>query len=61
MFNANLCKKEQIKLSVDSNALNKVETSIQTLSKKEISELEKFGKILNKKNYLFPPTIGREK
>lgn len=31
------------------------------LSEEEIIELEKFGKILNKKNYFIPPTIGREK
>ena len=31
------------------------------LSDKEIIELEKFGRILNKKDYFTPPTIGREK
>ncbi len=32
-----------------------------TLSDKDILELEKYGKVLNKKNYIFAPTIGREK
>ena len=48
-----------------SNASVKQEDSVtcvtQILSDKDISELEKFGKILNLKNYLFEPTIGREK
>jgi len=33
----------------------------QTLSDKDISELEKYGKVLNKKKYIVAPTIGREK
>lgn len=60
LFNANLGGKEQTK----TIAPIKVETSIpvvQTLSEKEISELEKFGKVLNKKNYVVSPTVGREK
>lgn len=32
-----------------------------TLSDKDISELEKYGKVLNNKNYVVAPTIGREK
>ncbi|MDD6878958.1 MAG: AAA family ATPase [bacterium] len=32
-----------------------------TLSDKDILELEKYGKVLNKKNYIVAPTIGREK
>lgn len=32
-----------------------------TLTDKDISELEKYGKVLNKKNYIVAPTIGREK
>lgn len=31
------------------------------LSDKDISELEKYGRVLNKKNYVVAPTIGREK
>lgn len=33
----------------------------QTLSAKVLEELEKYGKILNRKNYLSSPSIGREK
>ena len=64
LFNANLGGKEQVKPTANNNVPNKVETPIsvaQTLSEKEISELEKFGKVLNKKNYVVAPTIGREK
>ena len=64
LFNANLGGKEQVKPTANNNVPNKVETPIsvaQTLSEKEISELEKFGKVLNKKNYVVSPTIGREK
>lgn len=64
LFNANLGGKEQTKPIANNNVQNKVETPIpvaQTLSEKEISELEKFGKVLNKKNYVVSPTIGREK
>lgn len=63
-FNANLVEKEQTKTIANDNVSNKVETPIQvvqTLSEKEISELEKFGKVLNKKNYVVSPTIGKEK
>ena len=34
---------------------------IPTLSDEDILELEKYGKILNNKNYIVAPTIGREK
>jgi len=50
--------------TASSNTPSKIGTSIptvQTLSEKEVSELEKFGNVLNKKNYLVSPTIGREK
>ncbi len=33
----------------------------QTLSEKDMLELEKFGKVLNNKKYIVAPTIGREK
>ncbi len=59
LFYDNLNKKNN-----SNNISNKVEKPIQviqTLSEKEISELEKFGKVLNKKNYTIAPTIGREK
>jgi len=64
LFNANLGENKQAKPTTDNNLPNKVETPIpvaQTLSEKEIFELEKFGKVLNKKNYVVSPTIGREK
>lgn len=38
-----------------------VTTVTPTPSDKDISELEKYGQILNKKNYIVPPTIGRER
>lgn len=34
---------------------------ILQLSDKDIAELEKYGKVLNNKNYITAPTIGREK
>lgn len=43
---------------------NKIETNNVesfTLTEKQIQELEKYGRVLNKKNYLVAPTIGREK
>ena len=50
--------------TVISNTPSKQEAPIVTitpaLSDKQISELEKYGKILNKKNYIVAPTIGRE-
>lgn len=64
LYTSNLGEKEQAKIIADNNIPNKIETSIpvvQTLSEKEISELEKFGKVLNKKNYVVSPTIGRER
>ena len=64
IFNANLGVKEQSKTITNNYLPNKVEVSvpvIQTLSEGEISELEKFGKVLNKKNFVISPTIGREK
>lgn len=35
--------------------------AIYSLSDKDILEFEKYGKVLNKKNYIVSPTIGREK
>lgn len=64
LYISNLSEKEQAKIIADNNIPNKIETSIpvvQTLSEKKISELEKFGKVLNKKNYVVSPTIGRER
>ena len=59
IFYANLGEKKQVKPTTN-NVPNKIETPIpvaQTLSEKDISELEKFGKVLNKKNYIVSPTI----
>lgn len=64
LFNANLGSEEQIKPIVNNSVPGKVETSIpffQALSENEISGLEKYGKVLNKKNYVVSSTIGREK
>lgn len=64
LFIANLDGKEPVKPIGNSIIPTKIEASlpiVQPLSKKEISELEKFGKVLNKKNYIVSPTIGREK
>ncbi|MGM9881614.1 MAG: AAA family ATPase [Bacilli bacterium] len=56
---------KEIKTVVASNTPVKQEvpfaTVTQTLSDNDISELEKYGKVLNKKNYIVAPTIGREK
>ena len=41
--------------------VNPVVTVNKTLSDKYILELEKYGTVLNKKNYISSPTIGREK
>ncbi len=40
---------------------NPASTVTVTLSDRDISELEKYGKILNRKNYVVAPTIGRGK
>lgn len=63
LFNANLDEKEQVKPIAKENKSIEVTppTIVQTLSEKEISDLEKYGKVLNKKNYVVSPTIGREK
>lgn len=63
LYTANLISKGKEKPIANDNIQNKVETPtqvVQVLSEKEISELEKFGKVLNKKNYVVSPTIGRE-
>lgn len=56
---------KEVKSVVTSNNPVKQEIPITTitptLSEKEISELEKYGKVLNKKKYIVAPTIGREK
>ena len=56
---------EEIKPVVANNVSVKQEihasTLTPTLSDKDISELEKYGKVLNQKNYIVSPTIGREK
>lgn len=56
---------EEIKPVVANNVSVKQEihasTVTPTLSDKDISELEKYGKVLNQKNYIVSPTIGREK
>lgn len=39
---------------------NVADVSIKQLSEKEILELEKYGRILNKNQYFSSPTIGRE-
>lgn len=64
LFTANLDKNEQVKPIVNENKSIEVQTPppiVQTLSEREISDLEKYGKVLNKKNYVVSPTIGREK
>lgn len=60
-------KKEEVEIQT-SNISNiprsqgsTVTTMTQQISDKEILELEKYGKVLNMKNYMVPPTIGREK
>ena len=58
-------KPKEIKPVVVNNAPIRQEASVTTitpiLSDKDITELEKYGKVLNKKNYIVAPTIGREK
>ena len=58
-------KPKEINPVVVSNVTVKKEVPvtnvIPTLSDKDISELEKYGKVLNKKNYIVAPTIAREK
>lgn len=64
LFNANLSGKEQVGNAINNNQLNEDETiilDIETVSEEELAELEKVGKVLNKKNYVVSPTIGREK
>ena len=58
-------KPKEIKPVVVNNAPVRQEAPVTTitptLSDKDITELEKYGKVLNKKNYIVAPTIGREK
>ena len=64
LFTANLDKNEQVKPIVNENKSIEVQTPppiVQTLSEREISDLEKYGKVLNKKHYVVSPTSGREK
>ena len=59
IFITNLGKQERL-----DHELGKVDISVLYDSpefNKEIFELEKFGKVLNNKNYVVSPTIGREK
>ena len=55
----------EVKLSAISKVRTKqqipVITTTQLISDKDIFELEKYGKVLNNKNYLVSPTIGRDK
>ncbi len=44
-----------------SSEIKKPISLLQTLSAEEVTELERFGKILNAKNFEVAPTIGREK
>lgn len=65
--NPNLQKDNEHKevMSTVSNNPVKQEVSVapvtKILSDKDILEFEKYGKVLNKKNYIVAPTIGREK
>ena len=46
--------------TIVGNGVVKQVTATSLLSDKDILELEKYGKVLNKNNYMFSPTIGRE-
>ena len=56
---------KEIKPAVINSVPSKQESSVSkiapTISDKDILKLEKYGKILNKKNYIVAPTVGREK
>jgi len=54
-------RKEISKKIENQNISNLPKTSTNNITKEEIKELEKYGKILTLKQYLFPPTIGRDK
>lgn len=65
IFNKQTCgklsKKDPEQLTIDDKRKQEILIpTIQTLSTKEILELEKYGKILNNNNYVVSPTIGRE-
>ena len=53
--------KSVVNLNTPAKQESPIVTITQTLSNKDISELEKYGKVLNNKNYILAPTIGREK
>lgn len=55
-----LSKKDLIQLTDHKCNMQISTPTIQTLSKKEILELEQYGKVLNNHNYVVSPTIGRE-
>ena len=54
---------KEIKPTIANDTSLKEEVIVDNLSPSndDILELEQYGKILNKKNYISPPTIGREK
>lgn len=63
-FNVQKDTKPKNKPVVSNESVRKEETGTRVnpvLSDKDILELEKYGKVLNKKNYIASPTIGREK
>lgn len=63
LFDNELCKNEKTNKNEDniSREIKEKNSFTISLTDKEIKELEKYGKILNKKQFLISPTIGREK
>lgn len=61
LFNANFHKRTASQVKVDLVKYEKVVPTTPIISEKEIDELEKCGKVLNRKDFPVEPTIGREK
>lgn len=52
---------EEVKEELDNSTSQIKNIEVQSLTVKQIQELEKFGRVLNKKQFNTSPTIGREK
>jgi len=64
-FKASINKPKEEGKTIDKEYPAKKELPLtnarKTISRKDILELEKYGQVLNNKNYITSPTIGREK
>ena len=66
-FKERTIKSEKYEQSIEGKSVSIIKQEVpvvistKSLSDKDILELEKYGRVLNNKNYVVSPTIGREK